>query len=223
MDVIELPSYTREEKFNIAKRHLLPKQLEAHGLKRRRSRLTDAPCTASSTATPGRRACAAWSGRSPRCCASAPRQIASGEAEKSSPSPARNIWNRCWDPVHRQAGLLQPHQCGGHCQRPGLDQQSAASILPIEVQVIENGCGQDRADRLSGRRDERESPSWPSPMPACHAAEYGIDPERLKNYDLHIHAPEGAVPKDGPSAGVTLATRPHLLPVRHARCGAMWP
>ena len=79
------------------------------------------------------------------------------------------------------------------------------AILPIEVQTIPGGTGKFE---LTGSLGDvmKESAHLAVTFARVHAAEYGIDAEQLKNTDLHIHAPEGAVPKDGPSAGVTLAT-----------------
>ena len=93
--------------------------------------------------------------------------------------------------------------------------------LPIEVQVIDNGSGKITVTGSLGDV-MKESAQLAITYARVHAAEYGIDSERLKKCDLHIHAPEGAVPKDGPSAGVTLTTALISclsgIPVR-----AMWP
>ena len=77
--------------------------------------------------------------------------------------------------------------------------------LPIEVQVMDNGSGKITVTGSLGDV-MKESAQLAVTWVRVHAAEYGIDPEKLKKCDLHIHAPEGAVPKDGPSAGVTLTT-----------------
>ena len=77
--------------------------------------------------------------------------------------------------------------------------------LPIEVQVMDNGSGKITVTGSLGDV-MKESAQLAITWVRVHAEEYGIDPERLKKCDLHIHAPEGAVPKDGPSAGVTLTT-----------------
>ena len=77
--------------------------------------------------------------------------------------------------------------------------------LPIEVQVMDNGTGKITVTGSLGDV-MKESAQLAVTWVRVHAEEYGIDPERLKKCDLHIHAPEGAVPKDGPSAGVTLTT-----------------
>ena len=93
--------------------------------------------------------------------------------------------------------------------------------LPIEVQVIDNGSGKITVTGSLGDV-MKESAQLAITYARVHAAEYGIDSERLKKCDLHIHAPEGAVPKDGPSAGVTLTTA-LISCLSGIRCGAMWP
>ena len=78
-------------------------------------------------------------------------------------------------------------------------------MLPVEVSVIPNGSGKIE---LTGSLGDvmKESARLAVTYARVHAKTYGIDPEQFKNCDIHIHAPEGAVPKDGPSAGVTLTT-----------------
>ena len=78
-------------------------------------------------------------------------------------------------------------------------------LLPIEVQIIENGSG---GLELTGSLGDvmKESAKLAITYAKVHAAEYGFEGTVFKSIDIHIHAPEGAIPKDGPSAGVTLAT-----------------
>ena len=153
MDVIELPSYTRTEKFNIAKRHLLPKQLKNNGLEGRVT-LTGSALYA----------------------------IIDGYTREAG---VRNLERTI-------ANGLAWTSVGGE-------------MLPVEVAVIPNGTGKIE---ITGSLGDvmKESAQLAVTYAKVHAEEYGITPDKFKNIDLHIHAPEGAVPKDGPSAGVTLTT-----------------
>ncbi len=201
MDVIELSSYTRIEKFNIAKRYLLPKQITNNGLDGKVSvanaalyRLIDGY-----TREAGVR-------RLERKIAQLLRkgaiEIASGEKEKLNitandvehllgPCPVKpDFYNRT-NAVGVTNGLAWT-SVGGE-------------ILPIEVQVIPDGSGRIQ---LTGSLGDvmKESAQLAITYVRVHGKDYGIDPTVLKTADVHIHAPEGAVPKDGPSAGVTLTT-----------------
>ena len=104
MDVIELPSYTRTEKFNIAKRHLLPKQLKNNGLEGRVT-LTGSALYASSTATPARPACEIWNAPSRRCCANVRRRSRQGRPRRSA-FPQR--WSRSCSAPRRSSRRLSP-------------------------------------------------------------------------------------------------------------------
>ena len=201
MDVIELSSYTRVEKLNIAKRHLLPKQLKSNGLEGRvtitqsaLNGLIDGYTREAGVRKLGRRIAEVL-----RKCA---RRIAAGDTEKITvngsdlefllgPRTVKpDFYNRT-NAVGVTNGLAWT-SVGGE-------------ILPIEVQVVEDGSGKIE---LTGSLGEvmKESAKLAITYVRVHGKEYGIDSTILKKADIHIHAPEGAIPKDGPSAGVTLTT-----------------
>ncbi len=201
MDVIELPSYTRVEKYNIAKNHLLPKQLKSTGLAGKVSLNQGAlyGLIDGYTREAGVRGLERVITEVLRKCA---RKIAAGKAEK----------------VHVTAssleGLLGPlrvkpdfyNRTNAVGITNGLAWTSVGgAILPIEVESIPGGSGKIE---LTGSLGDvmKESAKLAVTYARVHADEYGIDRENMKTLDLHIHAPEGAVPKDGPSAGVTLTT-----------------
>ena len=201
MDVIELPSYTRVEKFNIAKRHLLPKQLENNGLAGRVTVQTSAlyGLIDGYTKEAGVRRLERRIATILRKCAI---EIASGVKEK------------CTVSVHDLEKLMGPRPIKpdfyNRTNAVGITNGLAwtsvgGEILPIEVQVIQNGSGKII---LTGSLGDvmKESAQLAITYVRVNGQTYGIDPEILKNADVHIHAPEGAVPKDGPSAGVTLTT-----------------
>ncbi len=201
MDVIELSSYTRIEKFNIAKKHLLPKQLDKNGLKGK-VKITDAALYVlidSYTQEAGVRNLERAITEVLRKCA---KTIAAGDAEKLTVS-GQGL-EKLLGPKRIKPSFFNKANAVGIAN--GLAWTSVGGeILPIEVQVVENGSGKLE---LTGSLGDvmKESARLAITYARVHADEYGIDSEIFKKADIHIHAPEGAVPKDGPSAGITLAT-----------------
>ena len=201
MDVIELPSYTRVEKYNIARKHLVPKQLDACGLTGKVTFSQSAlyGIIDGYTREAGVRNLERTITSVLRKCA---RKIASGEAENVSVTGTG--LEKLLGPRMVKPEFLNRTNAIGIAN--GLAWTSiGGETLPIEVQVIDNGSGKITVTGSLGDV-MKESAQLAVTWVRVHALEYGIDPERLKKCDLHIHAPEGAVPKDGPSAGVTLTT-----------------
>ena len=214
MDVIELPSYTRTEKFNIAKRHLLPKQLKNNGLDGKVTMTSGAiyEIIDGYTREAGVRNLERTITSVLRKCA---QKIAAGETEKISVSGT--IVKSLLGPEKVKPTFISRTDSVGIAN--GLAWTSVGGeMLPVEVAVIPNGPGKIE---ITGSLGDvmKESAQLAVTYARVHAEEYGIAPDRFKNTDLHIHAPEGAVPKDGPSAGVTLTTALVSalsgIPVRH--------
>ena len=214
MDVIELPSYTRTEKFNIAKRHLLPKQLKNNGLDGKVTRTSGAIYEINDgyTREAGVRNLERTITSVLRKCA---QKIAAGETEKISVSGT--MVKSLLGPEKVKPTFISRTDSVGIAN--GLAWTSVGGeMLPVEVAVIPNGTGKIE---ITGSLGDvmKESAQLAVTYARVHAEEYGIAHDRFKNTDLHIHAPEGAVPKDGPSAGVTLTTALVSalsgIPVRH--------
>ena len=214
MDVIELPSYTRTEKFNIAKRHLLPKQLKNNGLDGKVSMTSGAlyEIIDGYTREAGVRNLERTITSVLRKCA---QKIAAGETEKISVSGT--MVKSLLGPEKVKPTFISRADSVGIAN--GLAWTSVGGeMLPVEVAVIPNGTGKIE---ITGSLGDvmKESAQLAVTYARVHAEEYGIAPDRFKNTDLHIHAPEGAVPKEGPSAGVTLTTALVSalsgIPVRH--------
>ena len=201
MDVIELSSYTRVEKFEIARRHLLPKQLLATGLKGK-VKLTHTALYGlidGYTQEAGVRNLERTITEVLRKCA---KVIAAGDAQAITVT-AKDL-EPMLGPRRVKPSFLSRQDAVGVAN--GLAWTSVGGeILPIEVQIVRGGSGKLE---LTGSLGEvmKESAKLAITYAKAHAEEYGYSTELFKNADIHIHAPEGAIPKDGPSAGVTLTT-----------------
>ena len=214
MDVIELDSYTRQEKFFIAKKHLIPKQLEKNGLDKKSFKVTDKAIYMlidSYTREAGVRALE-------RTIASVMRKsavkIVDGVADvvkvtdkdvEAILGPVKYIDDSKSrkDEIGLVNGLAWT-QVGG-------------TLLPVECVVLP-GTGKIE---LTGSLGDvmQESAKTAITCIRARAEKFGINPDFYKDCDIHINAVEGAVPKDGPSAGITMATAVcsalSLNPVRH--------
>ena len=201
MDVIELPSYTRVEKYNIARKHLAPKQLDACGLTGKVTLSQSAlyGIIDGYTREAGVRNLERTITSVLRKCA---RKIAAGEVE--SVSVTGTMLEQRLGPRFVKPDFLNRTNAVGNAN--GLAWTSeGGEPQPIKLQVKDIGSGKITVTGSLGDV-MKESAQLAVTWVRVHAAEYGIDPEKLKKCDLHIHAPEGAVPKAGPSAGVTLTT-----------------
>ena len=214
MEVIELSSYTDEEKLQIAKEHLIPKQRKKHGLRANQLRIEDAAVREiirSYTRESGVRLLE-------REIAAACRKAASGIAEEKFKS------------LSLKAGQLEPilgpakYKADEKRLRDevglvrGLAYTSVGGeVLDVEVAVMEGSGHLELTGNLGDVM--KESAKAALSYIRSRADMLGIDPDFYKNKDIHIHFPEGAIPKDGPSAGITMTIAMISaltgLPVRH--------
>ncbi len=200
MEVIYLSSYTREEKFQIAKQHLVKKQRAAHGLTARQCSIQDAAIysiidyyTREAGVRKLEQTIAALCRKTAKLIVSGERQSVTISAKRAEEMLGPKKYRPELIPAKNEVGLVN-----------GLAWTSVGGeLLPIEVSVLE-GTGKLL---LTGNLGDvmKESAQAAVSFVRSIAADYGIDPTFYKNRDIHIHAPEGAVPKDGPSAGVALA------------------
>ena len=199
MEVIELSSYTDEEKLQIAKRHLIPKQRKKHGLKAVQLKLDDAAIREiirSYTRESGVR-------QLERQIASVCRKAASGIAEGKfkSLSVKPNRLEELLGPAKFKPDALRTRPEIGLVR--GLAWTAVGGeVLDVEVSVVP-GSGKLE---LTGNLGDvmKESARAALTYIRSRAELLGLDPDFHKNSDIHIHFPEGAVPKDGPSAGITV-------------------
>jgi ATP-dependent Lon protease len=202
MEVLEIPGYTEEEKLAIAREHLVGKQIPNHGLTLEQLTITDAALSTvirGYTREAGVRNLEREIGA---LCRKAARRRAEGNVEPLVITP---------DVVMEMLGAptFMDEEMEERTKEPGVAIGLAWTPAGGDVLFVE-------ASRMAGtgtltltgqlgdvmKESARAALSWFR----AHAAAYGADPDFFKNAEIHLHVPSGAIPKDGPSAGVTIAT-----------------
>jgi ATP-dependent Lon protease len=206
MEIIRLAGYTELEKREIARRHLIPRQMELTGVTDRHLSISDralASLIDRYTEEAGLRQLEREIGK---ICRKVARRVAEGmdagkRAKRVAVTP-QNLHELLGPPRPRNEGVLPRDEVG---VVTGLAWTAAGGeVLYIEA-LLFKGKGNLH---LTGQLGDvmRESAQAAFSYARAHAAEFGIPDQAFEENDIHVHVPEGAVPKDGPSAGITMAT-----------------
>ncbi len=202
MEIIELNSYTDEEKLMIAKNHLIPKQLEKHGIKKTQLRVTDDAIRETITCYTRESGVRRLEKSIAEICRKSAMQILEQENPKRITVTPSNI--ESFLGVRR----FLPDRLAGEDQIGVVTGLAWTAVggdtLEVEVNVME-GSGKLE---LTGNLGDvmKESAHAALSYIRSNAQKLGVPSDFYKNKDIHVHFPEGAVPKDGPSAGVTVCT-----------------
>ncbi|MCH5350421.1 MAG: endopeptidase La [Clostridiales bacterium] len=204
LEVIELSGYTYEEKLQIAKKYLKPKQAEVNGLKDIKIDLSDAVIMnviSAYTRESGVR-------NLEREIATIMRKIALKAVEQNDvPSTfkvtKKDLVELLGPPKYKESSVTDTDEVG---IATGLAWTSVGgTTLSIEVALIPDGKGEIK---LTGSLGDvmKESCMTAMTLVRCRAEKFGVGADVFGKYDVHLHFPEGAIPKDGPSAGITIST-----------------
>ena len=201
MEIIQLSGYTEEEKLEIAKRHLIPKQIAEHGLTKNQIQFTDEGLRTIINLYTQEAGLRNLEREIASACRKVAKQVASGEKTVRK-IHTDNLDQFLGRPKVFQDELLKRDQIGvatGLAWTP-----VGGDILFVEATAMK-GRG---TLTLTGQLGDvmKESAQAALSYARSHAREYGIKEDFFAKHDIHVHVPEGSIPKDGPSAGVTMAT-----------------
>ena len=201
MEIIEVPSYTAEEKVQIAKRHLLPKQREAHSLEKGQLKITDKAMAA--------------------LIDGYTREAGVRTLERTIAKLCRTVTLKLVEDPETKSVTIKPTDLKTYLGAPRFLRQPAAGkaevgmvnglawtsvggeVMPVEAVAFPGGKGRLK---LTGQLGDvmKESAELAMSIARAQLSNYGLPADYFESHDVHIHVPEGAVPKDGPSAGVAL-------------------
>ncbi|MCX7615273.1 MAG: endopeptidase La [Clostridiales bacterium] len=201
MEVISLTGYIDEEKLQIAKLHLIPKQLKKHGLSKKVLKIDDDSVRRIISEYTREAGVRKLENQIARICRKVAKLLASGEAKRIQVK-ASDLDTFLGIPKFKHEKLSETNEVG---VINGLAWTSTGGeLLEVEVNVLE-GSGKLE---LTGNLGDvmKESGKAALSYIRSRAKSLGIDHDFYKNYDMHIHFPEGAIPKDGPSAGIATAS-----------------
>ncbi|MDO4476162.1 MAG: endopeptidase La [Lachnospiraceae bacterium] len=201
MEIIEVSSYTENEKFHIAREHLLPKQIKKHGLKASQLKVTDKALRnviSGYTREAGVRSLERKLGD---LCRKAVCQVLEQGQEQVKVKPG-NLTEYLGRPLYEVFEKNETDEAG--IARGLAWTQAGGVTLEVEVSVMP-GTGNLK---LTGQIGDvmKESAQTALSYVRSKAPDYEVSADFFKEHDLHVHIPEGAVPKDGPSAGITMST-----------------
>ena len=201
MEVIQLPGYTQQEKVEIGRRFLVPKQMENHGLNAKRVEITDEVLTQLVQAYTKEAGVRNLERELASIMRKVARQVAEGRKRKTVVD-LKKLEEYLGPPRFEYGELEAEDQTGS---ATGLVvTEVGGDVVAVEVTLMEGKEEFILTGQLGDvmRESARAALSWIR----SNAAELGIEREVFEKHTLHIHVPAGAIPKDGPSAGVTMAT-----------------
>jgi len=202
MEVIRLSGYTDEEKMSIAKQHLIPKQMEENGINEIPVTWTDSGIMRIITGYTKEAGLRNLEREIGTVCRKIAVQVAEGKSDVSYRITDANVEKFLGAMKHFAEELLERDQVG---VATGLAWTSVGGdILFIEALAVK---GKGKLV-LTGQLGEvmKESAQAALTYARAHAEEQGIPADYFETHDIHIHVPAGAIPKDGPSAGITMTT-----------------
>ena len=202
MEIIELGSYTDEEKLMIARNHLIPKQLKKHGLKKSQVRIPDDAIRAIISTYTRESGVRTLERRFAEICRKSAMEILNQETPKRITVTEKNLEDYLGVRKYVRDELHSADEVG---LVTGLAWTSVGGeTLEVEVNVME-GSGKVELTGNLGQVMQESAKAAVSYIRA-NARKLGVADDFYKTKDIHIHFPEGAVPKDGPSAGITICT-----------------
>ncbi len=201
MEVLELPGYVEEEKLLIAKKYLIPRQLKAHGLKKSQLKIEDDAVLRIVREYTREAGLRNLEREIANICRRVAMWIVEGKTKKEKVT------------AERIPEFLGPPRffldVAERIKEPGV--ATGLAWTPVGGDILFIEASKMRGNKnliLTGQLGDvmKESAQAALSYIRAHATEYGLAPDFFERYDIHIHVPAGAIPKDGPSAGVTIAT-----------------
>lgn len=200
MEIVEMKIYTRAEKFSIARHHLIPKQEKRHGLSGRTLKIDDGALYTIIDEYTSEAGVRQLERMIAKCCRRAAKEIVC-DGKKSVRVSIKNLSDYVGTERMSKDRILPENEVGTVCGMAYTE--LGGEIMRIEALALD-GAGKIELTGSLGNV-MRESAQAAMSFVRSRASSLGIDPEFYKKKDIHIHFPEGAVPKDGPSAGVAIA------------------